>query len=101
MRQLSFYIGGIQKMFEYISNKRITGEKISAKEPTIDSTKAAASIEDSLWRTIGEENITDIRMKMVKEIEKIESNITKHCYEESHMVSTLYKSINHLENLCK
>lgn len=101
VRQLNFYVSAIQKLFACIDQNNITSDSLGTKETTGDSAKVNFAIEDGLWRTIGEDNIGEIRHKALKEVDKMEANITKHCYEESHMVSVLYKNILYLDNLCK
>jgi hypothetical protein len=100
VRNLRFYVSGIQKLFACINAHEVTPHSIRTKDGGVEGDKDQVAIEDGLWRTIGEENISEIRQKALKEVDKMEANITRHCYEESHMVSVLYKNILLLDNLC-
>lgn len=85
----------IKKSFEKVKKSPASLSSLKDYDPNAEITKDQMELEgDLMWKTMGEEIVADIKLKLAKQLDKSQTALLKRFYEENFSLASLHKDLS-------
>lgn len=102
LKTMHSMIKDIKRMFSAIAAHEIEFDHTQAYDPNAEYQKELMStISDKLWRSIGEDTVSDMKDSIIHSLDKTQMALVKHSYEDSFRISILSKKVDQLNDMYK